>query len=297
MVCAVQHEMMSFPGVDGTRPELHGLMMPRHARGEIHDRIVESKALGMQRMVRVYLPGEQFLKSQLPLLIVNDGHKAFEPAEQRAGKSPVWEQRGTLQLHRMMDGLICEEKIAPSAVVAIGPRASSRLDDFVPHRTSLNGTEFGGGGERYLDFIERDLLPFVVREFPTISFGDKPSDRIVVGTSVGGFSALYAALSRPHVFGAAVACSASFWVDDGFLTRYVGERGKQPVTLAFNIGNEEAPHNIGHTKAFKEALCTAGWTFGADLYFSEVLGRHDEDSWRARIPGLLENVIPQRASV
>ena len=44
----------------------------------------------------------------------DDGHKAFEPHDHHA-VSP-WQQTGTLQLHRVMDGLLCEGKVRPAIV-------------------------------------------------------------------------------------------------------------------------------------------------------------------------------------
>ncbi|NTV80798.1 MAG: hypothetical protein HGA24_05170, partial [Candidatus Aminicenantes bacterium] len=50
------------------------------------------------------------------------------------------------------------------------------------------------------------------------------ADHVLLGTSIGGVSALYGALTRPSVFGGAIALSPSAWVGDGFLTRLARER-------------------------------------------------------------------------
>ncbi len=65
--------------------------------------------------------------------------------------------------------------------------------------------------ERFWQAIQSELLPIIHQEF-TIS--PMAKDTVVVGQSLGGLAAMYAALNWPDVFGAAVCQSGSFWWPD-----------------------------------------------------------------------------------
>lgn len=291
MQCKVAHSIPNFPNINPSRPEFHGLILPRHARGEIHDDIIDSDQITGIRMLRVYVPARELIDSPLPLIIVNDGHKAFEPARAQRESNAPWEQSGTLQLHRIMDGLICAGEVKPSIIVAIGPRASSRLDDFIPEREKISGTEIGGDGEQYLNFLCGDLLEIIYSKYGSIGLSHQASDRIVLGTSMAGFSALYAALKRPDIFGAALAMSPSAWTGDGYLSKLVQASSQSSAKLAIDIGHDEAENNKRYCAKLFLNLQARGWRYGHELLADFVPGAHNEDSWRARVPRLLKFLL------
>jgi enterochelin esterase-like enzyme len=292
MQCRVVHAAPAELGISGETPEFHALAMPRNVRGEIYDLSISSRRLSGDRFVRVYVPAAALAEgAPLPVILVNDGHKAFEPARAAAIGSAPWEQRGTLQLHRIMDGLTCGGEIRPAMVVAVSVHAASRGNEFVPCRTRLDSTEFGGQGEEYLDLLEHDILPALSTARPGVRVSTDPTERLLLGTSLGGFAALYGALTRPAVFGGAIALSPSAWVDDGLLSRVVGERGGIPGTVAVDIGASEAPHNRGYCDTLFGALRGAAVVGGGRVSAQIVPGHHNEDSWRGRLPDLLRFVL------
>ncbi len=287
MPCRVPHASPSAIGAPDERPEFHALALPHEQRGEIENLIIEGRRLPGIRPLRVYVPAAGLRGTEpLPVVLVNDGHKAFEPSNHRA-VSPL-HQSGTLQLHRVMDGLLCEGAVRPAVVVAVGVHASSRADQYVPIRARLGEVEFGGLGDAYLDLVEHEVLPAVQGALGHIPLSNAPSDRIVVGTSIGGISALYATLTRPDVFGAAVALSPSAWIDDGFLTRLVRERGAVHGRIAADIGHGEQPPIREHCNELFKALADRG---GERVLAVPVEGLHNEDSWRARLPRLLRHAL------
>ena len=96
---------------------------------------------------------------------------------------------------------------------------------------------------------------------------------------------------RPHVFGGALALSPSAWVDDGFLTRLVHERGTAATCIAADIGDGERPPIREHCQRLFAALHERAGA-AARVFASEVPGVHNEDSWRQRLPRLLQHVFP-----
>jgi len=288
MSCRQPHDTP--PELAGLAPraEFHALAMPRAFRGDIDDALLDCERLPGMRMLRIYVPSRELRgDAPLPVLLVNDGHKAFEPANHAS--VPPWQQSGTLQLHRVMDGLACTGAVRPAVVVAIATHASSRADHYVPVRSRFGDTEFGGHGDTYLDLLEHEVLPAVRTRLRGVPLSEQPDDRILCGTSIGGVAALYGALTRPHVFGAAVAMSPSAWVDDGFLTRLAEANGSVAARIAADIGSGERPPIREHCQRLFGALAQRG---AGRVLADEVAGVHNEDSWRERLPRLLQHVLP-----
>lgn len=287
MACRVIHDPPSRFGASDDRPEFHALAMPQHTRGGIDHLLLEGARLPGLRMLRVFVPAPELRgEGPLPVVLVNDGHKAFEPANHRA-VSPL-QQTGTLQLHRLMDGLLCHGRVRPAVVVAVAVHAGSRADQLVPVRSRHGDVSFGGHGDAYLDLLEHEVLPAVRRHLGSVPLSETPADRVLLGSSIGGLAALYGALVRPQVFGAAVALSPSAWVDDGWITRLVEERGEVGVRVAADLGDGERPAITEHCRRLFSAMASRG---NGNVLASVVPGVHNEDSWRARLPRLLEHVL------
>lgn len=291
MACRIHHDPLSQLGMHDERPELHALVMPRSGRGEIENVLLECRRLPGVRQLRVYVPAAGLRGGRpMPVVLVNDGHKAFEPANHRS-VSPL-QQSGTLQLHRVMDGLLCRGTVRAAVIVGIGVHASSRADQYVPVRASLGDVSFGGHGDTYLDLLADEVLPAVRARLGPGVLSEAPEDRVLLGTSIGGLSALYGALTRPDVFGGAIALSPSAWIDDGFLTRLARERGAVGARIAADIGRREQPPIRAHCLELFTELSDRG---GDGVLVADIEGVHNEDSWRARLPRLLEHVLGQRS--
>lgn len=286
MACRIAHDLPPELGGLPDRPELHALAMPRPLRGEIDDSLLDCQRLAGMRLLRTYVPAPAWRgHAPLPVLLVNDGHKAFEAANH--AHVPAWQQSGTLQLHRVMDGLLCRGKVRPAVVVAVATHAKNRADHYVPVRTRLGDVEFGGAGDAYLDLLEHEVLPAVRRRLPGIPLAETAADRVLVGFSIGGVASLYGAMRRPHVFGGAVAMSPSAWVDDGFLTRLANGTTTH-ARIAADVGDAEKPTIREHCRALFRTLRERG---GDQVAAAEVAGHHHEDSWRLRLPNLLRHVL------
>ena len=287
MGCRIPHS--SLPDLEAlpVRPEFHALAMPRTGRGEIEDLLLDGERLPGMRMLRVYVPAAELRGERpLPVLLVNDGHKAFEPANHE--HVSALHQSGTLQLHRVMDGLLCTGAVRPAVVVAVGTHASTRADHYVPVRTRFGDVEFGGLGDVYLDLLEHEVLPLVRRALPNVVLSEAAADRVLVGSSIGGVAALYGAMQRPQVFGAAVAMSPSAWVDDGFLTRLAADGRTVTARIAADVGSGEREPIRDHCRRLFAAL---GERTNGSVQAGEVDGVHNEDSWRQRLPRLLQHVL------
>jgi len=65
-----------------------------------------------------------------------------------------------------------------------------------------------GGGKNFLNYIERELIPYIEKNYPASSY------RTFVGHSFGGLTVVDALVDRPDLFNNYVAIDPSLWWDD-----------------------------------------------------------------------------------
>jgi hypothetical protein len=137
---------------------------------------IESRALKETRPVFVGLP-RSFAKTQrtYPVLVVLDGEAQFPVAVTVASQLAA--------LGHM-----------PEAIVVGIPNIDQfegRVHDMTPAGMSVSGSSKNEGGEQFLDFIEKELMPALARQFRANGM------LILEGHSSGGVIATYAAATRP----------------------------------------------------------------------------------------------------
>lgn len=120
-------------------------------------------------------------------------------------------------------------QIPESIIVAI-PNIDSmrgRLRDLTPPGLSVSGSSRNEGGDRFLDFIEQELLPAVDRQFR----GSAP--RTFIGHSSGGILVTYAAATR-STYRAVIAIDTPTHLDDDWLVKKLLARAKAaPAPLRY----------------------------------------------------------------
>ncbi len=136
----------------------------------------ESKVVGQTRPVLIGLP-RSFSKTtrSYPVLIVLDGEAQFPLA--------VTVSSQLAALGHM-----------PETIVVGIPnidQLDSRVHDMTPPGLSVSGSSKNEGGEKFLDFIEKELMPALEKQY-------RANGMIILeGHSAGGIIASYAAATRP----------------------------------------------------------------------------------------------------
>lgn len=164
------------------------------ARGESKTDSLYSNILSEQRELLIQLPNSYKLnKSQsYPVLYLLDGTRNFNHAV------------GTLDL--LNQSYMAQEMI----IVAI--KNTDRTRDFTPtYNESYNRWGISGGADKFLDFMEKELIPYVNKTHRTNGL------KILSGHSFGGLLSVYAFQSRPRLFQAHFAFSPSLWWHDEVL--------------------------------------------------------------------------------
>jgi hypothetical protein len=135
---------------------------------------IESKILRETRTINIALPrsfADTGPERRYPVTVVLDGEADLPEAAAVASK------------------LSAAGQIPEMVLVAI--ENTDRLRDLTPPGLSVSGSSSREGGDRFLDFIEQELLPAVDSQLR----GAAP--RTLIGHSSGGILATYAAATRP----------------------------------------------------------------------------------------------------
>jgi predicted alpha/beta superfamily hydrolase len=128
-------------------------------------------------------------------------------------------------------------------VIIIGISNTDRTRDLTPTKADAIGgdgqrfpTPTSGGGDRFLDFISTEVIPYVEKNYRTQPF------RVLAGHSFGGLFATHAFFTRPALFNGVIAVSPTLTWDDRYVYRkalaWVKSAPARPATLVISVGNE-----------------------------------------------------------
>ena len=102
-----------------------------------------------------------------------------------------------------------------------------RVYDLTPPGLSVSGSSLNEGGDRFLDFIEKELLPAVDRQFRTAA------PRTFVGVSSGGVLATYVAATR-STYRAVVSLDAPIHLGENWLAKkLIARAAAAPTPLRY----------------------------------------------------------------
>lgn len=218
-----------------------------------------------------------------PVLYLHDGQNCLE---ENVFGSPGW------AAHRVPAELAAAGKAAPVIVVMVDNAGDSdgRKREFVPGA----GEPRGQHADAYLDFLERDVIPFVEHWYPALPGA---ADRCVGGSSYGGLISLYAGWTRPQVWTRVLSMSPAFHWDFHALARETRERPALRLYLDSGTTDYEGSDDgQADTEALRDLLVSRGFVPGADLVHEVGHGdTHDEEAWQRRLPLALPFLFPVSA--
>lgn len=197
---------------------------------------IHSHILGEDRKIHIYTPAlsvfEKFPGQPLPVLYLTDGD---------ALSGIVSEEVDYLSTSYLI--------LPPMIIVGITNYDHNRMNDLTPTRPKggfdgTTDTSAFGGGEKFLQFISSEVMPYVESHYKTEPF------KIFVGHSMGGLLAFHCFVNHPDMFNAYIAVSPSLWWDSALLVRQadkklIGNKLKNKF-LFFSDANEggEFHHDV-----------------------------------------------------
>ncbi len=188
-----------------------------------------------------------------------------------------------------------EDELPPMILVGIGYRdvedekhgalfKTNRTRDYTPFHVAAGGygPEFdkqSGGANRFLDFIEQELKPFLVANFRI-----KKDDFTLAGNSFGGLLGSYALLSRPGQFQRFLIVSPSLWYDKRKMfsveNSFLLSHRDLPARVFFCVGGDERASRgftemVGDLKSFVGKLQAQKYPkFRSQLWIAPDEGHH-----------------------
>ena len=248
------------------------------------------------RRVEIYLPPHyDDAKRHFPVLYLQDGQNIFDPHAMHGGWAA---DQAVLKTTR-------EGTAEPLIIVGIQNAGDfyKRLDEYAPDfghvKKGPDGNPGSGGGkaEKYLDYLEHELKPWVDSRFRT-----RRADTAIGGSSIGALLSLHAGFTRPRTFPRVLAMSPSLW----WANRAQLDRLKlQPIPPGLRLYLDSGGEDDGKqkTEELRKALTGRGMREGywplpdwsARLWhWAEPKHEHYEGAWRERLPRGLQALFPAR---
>ncbi|MBA4853833.1 alpha/beta hydrolase-fold protein [Emticicia sp. BO119] len=161
---------------------------------------IYSKILNEDRRIMVYVPnGEMgiYSKKKYPVVYLLDGDAHF------------YSVVGMIQQLSSVNGnTICPE------MIVVGIPNTNRTRDLTPTHVDVDlpymdstFSKPSGGGENFMAFIEKELIPHIDSLYPTQPY------KMLIGHSFGGLTVMNALINHTSLFNAYVAIDPSMWWD------------------------------------------------------------------------------------
>ena len=150
-----------------------------------------SEILGEERALWIHAPEgtlDSSFTGELPVLYLLDGDAHFH---------------SVTGLIKQLSSVNGNQKIPRMITVGIPNSPANRTRDLSP--SMVKDRPESGGGNRFLDFIEKELMPYIESNYPVANH------KLFVGHSLGGLTVINTLLHRPHLFTNYIAIDPSLW--------------------------------------------------------------------------------------
>jgi predicted alpha/beta superfamily hydrolase len=160
---------------------------------------IQSKILNEKRKIWVYVPnaGQLDSKQRFPVVYLLDGDAHF------------YSVVGMIQQLSQVNGnTVCPE------MIVVGIPNTDRTRDLTPTHIDAEpptmdsaSAKTSGGGEQFVSFIEKELMPHIDSLYPTEPY------KMLIGHSFGGLTAINIAMNHAKLFDSYIAIDPSMWWD------------------------------------------------------------------------------------
>lgn len=167
---------------------------------------IHSKLLNEDRRIWVYNPAENDADNteRYPVLYLLDAEEHFY--------STV--------------GMIKQMRGRWPAIIVVGITNTDRFRDLTPIIAGSNSK----GGDDFMSFIEKELMPHIDSVYPTAPY------QIFSGHSLGGLTVIHTLLNKHSLFNAYIAIDPSLWWNNQQLVKDVNQKGRNFNNTSLFIG-------------------------------------------------------------
>lgn len=179
-----------------------------HGKAQTDNRIIigkidsiQSTILNEKRKIWIYVPGggslDIYSKQRYPVVYLLDGDGHFSSVV------------GMMQQLSTVNGnMICPE------MIVIGITNTDRTRDLTPTHIDIDppymdsaSAKTSGGGEKFISFIEKELMPYIESNYPTEPY------KMLIGHSFGGLTVMQTFVHHTNLFNSFICIDPSMWWD------------------------------------------------------------------------------------
>ncbi|MBP7273981.1 MAG: alpha/beta hydrolase [Saprospiraceae bacterium] len=224
--------------------------------------------LKRRRKIWAFLPKDYHNNStkSYPVIYFNDAQNIFEGWKAPFGKS--WE------VHNTMKELAHHLNLSEHILIGIEHGKKYRHGEYVPF--ARNG-KFAKEGNAYADFVANDLKNFVDKKLRTIPWRESNA---IVGSSLGGLSALYIGYKHQDVFAKVGVFSPSLWIAPPIYDT-IRQYGKHYASKFYiSVGSREGHYTLKYVNDLYQTFLQSGY-LQQDVKLNIVPnGQHNEQLWQ-----------------
>ena len=151
---------------------------------------ISSKILGENREILIHIPnsngGNKIKdKGHYPVIYLLDGNENFNTV---------------VSITEHMQ----ESSLCPPMIV-VGIVHSNRMSELTNGTDKDMPKQFVGNGEKFMSFVEKELIPHINSSYPTTSY------KTIIGHSVGGLTVINTLIHNPDLFNSYVSLDGALW--------------------------------------------------------------------------------------
>lgn len=231
--------------------------------------------LDTTRKVSVLLPANYYTNTckTYPVLYMHDAQNLF-------GEGSAY---GNWEIDKRLS-LLANKEMSDVIIVAIEHGNEERFLEYSPYSHPTQGR---GKGMRYVNFIVRNLKPFIDLHYRT-----KPERAFtgIGGSSMGGLISIYAGFMYPETFGRLMVLSPSLWVSPKIYFDAVEFFNPLETKLYLYGGEKESSFMIPNIEKLKNSIEKQGFSSNKlqICLSTDPQGEHNEKRWGQEFPKAIE---------
>ena len=242
----------------------NGLAQESTASKQVSTFTIEAPQLHSTKKIWIYLPKNYTAstKKKFPVIYMNDAQNLFDAKTSFVGEWNVDEKLDSLN--------------AQVIIVGIEHGNDKRMGELTPFKHPKYG---GGNAANYLDFIVKTLKPKIDVKYRTKT---NARNTCIMGSSLGGLTAFYAALKYPETFGKVGCFSPSFWFNRTEMNELMTKTKTFNTKVYFLCGDNEGDADVIPDMKVVEHWVNTKRCQCKNLNKEVIVkgGQHNEKLWR-----------------
>ncbi|HTT22525.1 MAG TPA: alpha/beta hydrolase-fold protein [Candidatus Sulfotelmatobacter sp.] len=269
-----------------------GVIRVDAAAGDLRLHEFRSRFFRNRRFLRVWLPPGyddiENSRQRYPVLYLNDGQNLFETSTSYTGVE--W------QVDETAERLIREGQVPAMIIVGLDNAGKDRFREYTPYR-SLSPTMLRVQGNRYPDFLIKEVMPFMAQNYRIAS---GPENTGLGGSSLGALISLYTSAAHPGWFGHLLLESPSLWASNRQMIKESRNIRQWPERIFLATGTAEAGRQDRDRSVVDDVRELAGIFHRAGLSDQRLKlvidegATHHESAWARRFPDALAFLFGNR---